>query len=218
MSTEITQESKIILERIKRFLGIKTDVQLASIMKVAQSTISTWKERNNLDWKLIFASCKEVSIDWLLTGEGPMKRDDIAESPSEFVHIPHYNVATSAGAGSMVESENVDKYLAFRSEWIHGTLRANPANLFILHVAGDSMTPTIVDGDTILVDKSQDKPVSGRIYVISVDHSLLVKRIRILPDGVLAVSDASDVYPPIRISGDGSSKVMGRVIWFGRVV
>ena len=161
-----------------------------------------------------------LSADWLLTGMGPKHRDEPGkDGTGEYYYIPHYNVATSAGPGAMVEAEAIDKFLAFRCDWIHTTLRANPQNLFLLRVIGDSMTPVISDGDTIMVDKSQTRPLHGKIFLLLAEGCLLVKRLQVGQEGLYAVSEDHQAYSPIRLDPTHTgTKIIGRVLWFGRMV
>ena len=119
----------------------------------------------------------------------------------------------------MVEAEKIDKYLAFRCDWIHNTLRANPSNLFLLKVVGDSMIPVIIDGDTIMVDKTQDRPIHGKIFLLQYEVFLLVKRLRVEQEGLYAVSEDQKMYSPIKLEqAHGSTKILGRILWFGMMV
>ena len=76
MSRKKSQNTKEILDRLKKALNVRTDTDLAKYLGVKQNTISTWKSRNSFDYKLIFSICDEnnIDIDWLLTGEGEMFR------------------------------------------------------------------------------------------------------------------------------------------------
>lgn len=65
-----------ILERLKTVFQVDSDVALAQILGVKQPTISSWRKRNTIDYELIFTKCNNINYDWLLTGEGKMKRVD----------------------------------------------------------------------------------------------------------------------------------------------
>lgn len=81
-----------VLERLALVLGTKTGNQLAEALGVSPQTISSWKSRESVPYAqcVDVASEKGVSLDWLLTGEGPMRRGEVgptapanAESPRE---------------------------------------------------------------------------------------------------------------------------------------
>jgi len=49
-------------------LNISTDVELSKLLGIRNSTISTWKSRNTLDYDLIFEKCKNIDYQFLITG------------------------------------------------------------------------------------------------------------------------------------------------------
>lgn len=62
-----------------------------------------------------------------------------------------------AGAGSGAEPDDhpaVSEYLEVMESWVRHTLRARPESLKVLAARGDSMSPTIHDGDLLFVDTS----------------------------------------------------------------
>ncbi len=79
--------------------------------------------------------------------------------------------------------------------------------------AGDSMEPTIHDGDLVALDHSRNEPVDGQIFVVRTEAGLLVKRLR--RRGTLAWTLASDnpAHPPR--PADTEDRVIGRVAWSG---
>lgn len=81
---------------------------------------------------------------------------------------------------------------------------------------GDSMQPTILDGDIVLIDTSQ-KTINkqDRTWAVSYGDLGMIKRIRRLPDGDYHIlSDNAAVAPTI--AHDDEMYVIGRVIWIGR--
>lgn len=73
-----------VLERLALVLETKTGNQLAERLGVSPQTISSWKSRESVPYAqcVDVAGEKGVSLDWLLTGEGPMFRGEV-ESPSD---------------------------------------------------------------------------------------------------------------------------------------
>lgn len=65
-----------IIERLKNVFQVDSDVDLAKVLGVKQPTISSWRKRNTIDYELIFTKCNNINFDWLLTGEGKMKRSE----------------------------------------------------------------------------------------------------------------------------------------------
>lgn len=161
-----------------------------------------------------------VSVGWLAAGEelGPPDNER-AELPTDYVALPRYDVQAAAGAGQLVESEQVVDWIHFQRDWIRRTLGVSPAQLTIIEAVGDSMAPTIDDGDLLLVDVGDPKLRGDGIYVIAVDDALLVKRLAIKLAGGLVISSDNPRYhttsQEIGREDLNRVRIVGRVVWVG---
>lgn len=63
MQENNSQNANLILKKLKKSLKISTDIQLSEILNVKPNTISTWKKRNTIDYKLIISICELYEID-----------------------------------------------------------------------------------------------------------------------------------------------------------
>ncbi len=63
MQENNSQNANFILKKLKKSLKITTDIQLSEILNVKPNTISTWKKRNTIDYKLIISICELYEID-----------------------------------------------------------------------------------------------------------------------------------------------------------
>jgi phage repressor protein C with HTH and peptisase S24 domain len=99
-------------------------------------------------------------------------------------------------------------------------LRANPADLRIMHVEGDSMMPTLNDGDIVLVDIGRRAPSPPGIFVLHDGMGLVAKRLEHIPNSdpprVKIVSD-NDRYAPYERLVD-EMNIIGRIRWFAREI
>lgn len=59
---------KAILIRLRKRLGLKTDLEVSRLFRVSPNTISTWKARNTVNFQMLIAICYEnnISIDSIL--------------------------------------------------------------------------------------------------------------------------------------------------------
>lgn len=179
----------------------------------------------NRESLIALARAGKVSLAWLATGEGsmtPQQRQEpsaTGEPGEDYVALPRYEVQAAAGAGQLVETEQVVDWIHFRRDWLRRTLGVEPAHLSVIEAVGDSMTPTIDDGDLLLVDTGMP-PLRGEgIYVLAVDDALIVKRVAIKPAGGLVISSDNSRYhaTSLEISREELDRIrlVGRVVWVG---
>lgn len=133
--------------------------------------------------------------------------------------VPKLAIGASAGAGASIDGEAVEGEVAFDPKWLRD-LGADPRALSIIRVEGDSMAPTLDDGDDILVDGGDAAArLRDGIYVLRMDDVLMVKRVARAP-GQGRISVISD-NPHYRSWDDlpmTSVQLVGRVVWTGRRV
>ena len=142
-----------------------------------------------------------------------------AGADGDFVMIGVYDVAAAAGEGIIIEGEHETGKLAFRADWLRSVTRARPDELAVVTVRGDSMHPTLADGDTILVDLTQRAPAADGIYVVRYGEYVLVKRLLIDPvRRQVTIACDNPSYPPLSPVRPDEVDVAGRVIWLGRRV
>lgn len=178
-----------------------------------------------LDNLLQIAEVSGVTLDWLARGIGPKHstgshRADFANSPlKEMSLIERLDIEASAGAGSLVENEQYLDFIAIQTRYLRHK-GINPAAVRLLNIRGDSMEPTIRDGDIALVDTSISDIIDNAIYVLAVGNRLLIKRIHILMSGALRLISDNPIYPHEDIPANEADfvRVSGRVVWFGRSI
>lgn len=186
------------------------------------------------------AEATGFSIGWLATGKGPkhdeqlpgLHRPVLFDSPEDlgddYILIPLYDQAASAGSGALaldLEQDgggvrpSAETRLAFLKAWLRGHKGLHPNKLFLLTVAGDSMEPTLSQGDVVLVDRSAKRVTTDGIYIVRIDNSLLVKRVQALPGGILEITSDNPAYKPfkLRLEDEGRDvAIIGRVMWVGK--
>lgn len=138
------------------------------------------------------------------------------ESATGLVRIPQLQIEASAGPGSLTEEDQPEGNMAFGPEWLK-KLNVDPAKLSIIRVDGDSMDPTLCDGDDIMVDhRAAELPLRDGIYVLRMDDVLLVKRIALRPGGRLSIRSDNSQYPDWEDVEAAETRIIGKVIWTGR--
>ena len=144
--------------------------------------------------------------------------DDVG--PHGLMSVKRHPVRVSAGPGAIVNEELGKPYFAFDERWLKSLTQTPPANLSIVRVEGDSMSPTLNAGDEILVDLGDcAERLRDGIYVLRIDDALVVKRLALNPLGRrVTVQSDNPAYPDWPDCGLDEINCIGRVIWAGRKV
>jgi phage repressor protein C with HTH and peptisase S24 domain len=167
------------------------------------------------------ATVLKVDSDWLLHGVGHVEgREPFDDRPDdEFIAIAHAAARPSMGGGAIVEEEGrPGRDYHFRRSWVRDKLRAAPSMLRVLQVEGDSMLPTLEDGDTVLVDMNQRSPVPPGIFVLHDGMGLVAKRLEHIPMSDpprLRIISDNPLYAPYECMAE-EVNVIGRIRWFAR--
>lgn len=135
--------------------------------------------------------------------------------PRDAVRVPRLDVRASAGPGA-IPDERGNGHLLLDARTAREL--AGGGELHAIRVAGDSMLPTLGDGDDILVDRADgaDRLRDG-VYVLRREEALSVKRLVLGPGRgrVTLVSD-NKAYPNLPDVPLSELDVIGRVVWVGR--
>jgi len=133
--------------------------------------------------------------------------------------VPQLAVGASAGAGANIDGEGVEAGFAFDARWLR-RLGADTRALSIIAVEGDSMAPTLNDGDDIMVDGADTAArLRDGIYVLRMEDALMVKRVARLPSaGRISVKSDNALYPSWPDLAAEAVMLVGRVVWAGRRV
>lgn len=160
-----------------------------------------------------------VSVDWLLD---KVSTAQLISEPdmADFALIPRLDFRVSAGAGVIVWSEEPTKdVVAFRRDYLT-RLGINPSRARAIFASGDSMEPTIRDGDLLLVDESVDRIMNDGIYVVVYQGMARVKRVQRRRDGSFILKSDNERYQPEVVPQNEIDQitVAGRVRWYGHTV
>jgi phage repressor protein C with HTH and peptisase S24 domain len=238
---ELADRIAWVIDKIKTESEI-SDEMLGQKLGINKNTVIAYRKREGL----IKGSALEglakhynYSTEWLLKGIGepfpgahekypdvcgPLHYEVIesvqgfkgsaAVNDATFVFVPQLDGRISAGNG-LVPEPAVKTQIAFRRDWI--ARKGKPENMLLIKVSGDSMEPTLYEGDLVLIDKRRDflEPHGG-IYAIAIDDAIMIKRLQADPSGkIRIISDNKSLYPPMEADPD-QVKINGKVIWFAR--
>lgn len=186
--------------------------ELARRLGTTHVTVSNWiKGASEPNEEGLEKLCEFFSVTpaYIKYGDGnaPIGQTIITD---DVISIPLINASVSCGYGYLNDSELI--LIRFVRVSI-GFIRrycpaANLRALQIMTTFGDSMEPTLSEGDSVIVDVSEKTVKRDGLYVLRIGDGLFVKRIQVIPRGLRLISD-NPLYHPIN-STEEEVEVIGR--------
>lgn len=150
-----------------------------------------------------------TTVDWLLGGTLP---NASGYADPEAVEIRQWDITYGMGAGSYVDLPVTGDMHTFSASWLRQFTSAPPEVLFLAVGTGDSMMPTILDADIVLIDTSQrEVRMADKIWAAAYGQTGIIKRLRPMPDGSVKILSDNPNVPP-ETAYDGELAVVGRVV------
>ncbi len=211
--------------------------RLARSMGVSPSAFRKWlkgEAEPSRERLVALAHATGVGVAWLAEGEGPEPvfeavsggrrrqgvRDIVDDADwSDFVLLPRRPEAAAAGSVTPAPPSG-SAFMALRHDWIRAVCGVEPSKLVLETAIGESMTPTIRHGNTLLIDSSDQTFRNFGIYVLEINGQRLVKRVQRKHDGSLVLISDNTAYQPDIVDKAAADDVMvvGRVVWAGGTV
>lgn len=150
-----------------------------------------------------------------LRGELPM--DLAQEPPGRYYFIPRYEAVAALGRGRFNDDDHIEiegtypipRDLVDSNQW-------RVEALVVANTEGESMKPTINDGDPVVINLDMTAIVSGKVYAIeTASEGLRLKRLfRQLDGRILVRCDNHDkiTYPDEYLTPESGARVVGRVV------
>ncbi|HEX8894426.1 MAG TPA: helix-turn-helix transcriptional regulator [Terriglobales bacterium] len=187
---------------------------------VTQGTISQLEKNPNQSSKHLpsIARALNVSVDWLENGTGQKERaKKVAVRPGDsvdFIAIRKVDFRISAGvSGFSVDPLDDDdgEPLFFRAKWFE-VRGYSPDKLYAVKVRGQSMVPTLKDGDTVVVNTADTEPTDGETFAVNYDGEFVVKRLVRETGSWWIASDNQDSRRYPKKLCDANTFILGKVV------
>jgi phage repressor protein C with HTH and peptisase S24 domain len=153
----------------------------------------------------------------ILSSHPVLLAGELAGEHQDYVVVPRFEVRVSAGKGgpNVGDDEQPLGVFAFAQGWMQENLGRSGRGFCSVRVHGDSMQPTLLQGDEIIIDRQVQRVDVSGIYVIALRGDLLVKRVQRKLDGSLVVKSDNAAYEPEHITSDSADdfRVVGRMVW-----
>lgn len=191
--------SSTFAARLRQVIGTEAIYAFGRRAGISDTALRSYLKGSvpSIDKALQIAQVGRVNLSWLITGEGSPQVQDVE---TEYIYVPFVDVAASAGTGVLVREESIESVIGFERSWLRARLKGNPAELSLIRVQGDSMSPTLEDGDLIFVERLEGEDNSREgIYIFQMDGDLLVKRLQRLPGSQVKVISDNPRFPPFTV-------------------
>ena len=210
----VSEAADVPLTSLDRYLSAKSEAPSLTLARIARAC------GTNVDALLTVAEAAPPHPDFN-PAPVPVRARAASRGGDDLVRVPFLGVRASAGQGraSLPADTAADSHFLFSRAWLR-SLGVAPDQAELLRAQGDSMDPTLQDGDLMLVDRGFGEPVHGKIYALVVDGLVLVKRVNFLAGGGMILISDNDRYPSETIRRDAVAELsfQGRVAWYGRAI
>ena len=219
-----------IFERIKLATRTRTQIELANVLDIRQSSISDAKRRNSIpsDWCLKLFDRFGLNPDWIKKGTGPMYlRTETGYAPVDpepamaaMEEVSLYNDPNAknvvVSVFSMQPGQGQEKNGFRLTGKLSVPLSLAGEGIKVFHLDSTSMEPHLRKGAHIGVDTTQKQVVSGELYAVRLPYEGIGIK-RVFPD--IAASQAilraenpqhPEVTLPLETLGEA---ILGRVVW-----
>lgn len=133
----------------------------------------------------------------------------------DFAAIPRVDARLAAGAGALNGEVSMQGALAFRQDWLRER-GISPAQACLLTVAGDSMAPTLGDGDLVMIDERRTTIRNRHVYAfVDTDGSARVKRLDLVDNEMMVLTSDNPIHPTETRRGPDLNRmrVLGEIVW-----
>ena len=178
------------------------EAELCRRIGLAQASMNGWKTRGSIPRADIAVKTAEVlntTVEYLISGKQ-------TESKNSFI-VPILNQELSAGKGEILPEDDFIKGLIALPSF----LREYGNNIAGLYVHGDSMEPTLKNGDLVIC-ASNGWDNSEGLYAIRLNGNGYVKRVQVGAGKIIIRSD-NPKYAPIEESLESDAfSIIGKVV------
>lgn len=225
--TRTTLSQNIIA--LRKHLGMNQE-QFGQAVGSAQTNVTKWEGKGIVPSAAPLARMAELAncpvsrfVDHPWKPATDVNVSPVAQSLEDFAAehglalVEELDLALGMGATYLDGSPpEVLGIVPFRAEWLRGMVEGPIERLKVVRGRGDSMEPTIHDGDVVLIDTAHRRiDDQDRIWAVAYGEFGMIRRVRVTPRGSWLLMPDNSVVRPDEV-GDGEVAVIGRVIWIGR--
>lgn len=210
---------QIIEDRRRELKLSQNEVGLRAFGKPDNTPIQNLKKGASPSVERMAALCDALDLEiYIGTRRGMTAAPSTVVSGEQFNTVPRYDAAGAAGDGTInLDGPPID-HLAFSKRWLEQN-GISAGDSILINVRGDSMEPSIYDGDLVMIDRRKTQIRSGRIYAFREGESLRIKRLELIPDAAIILRSDNPKHLPEHRVGPAmntiSEGLIGEVVWSG---
>lgn len=198
-------KSETLGQRLRSLRGRRARETFAAELGIHKNTLARYETDERWpDAFFLRRVCHHcgVASDWLLNGG----KSHLAEqSPNGSYDAPALLPPLSFSPGLL------------HRDWIDAE-RMEADKLMVTTMAGDSMRPTLNDGDVLVVQRGKGVPHRDGVHLLELDGACVVKRVHGLGGQAVQLLSDNTGYPPLYLAvtdlnEGGRCRVLGRVVW-----
>lgn len=224
-------------------LEVKTPTGLARLANLPRTTVTSIIVRDSISPQTatLMSEALKVRREWLQFGTGPVFEEDLPsgaysvdssavrramdvrpeqdfvepmQDSSKFVFVRKAVSKISAGGGIIPDEEFEDDRYAFRIDWLK-RFATSPTNVILMEVEGDSMSPTLQNGNIVLIDTGRRNFKPGKLFAIRHGDIIQIKRLDIASTGIFRIYSDNPLYGREDCAPD-DLHIIGQLIWSAR--
>ena len=217
-------------ERICEVTGARTQVELANLLAIRQSSISDAKRRNSIpaDWYMKLFEKLGINPNWLKYGIGSryLNSQSAADTPAadnvlneagavfgnpqarSFVKTV-YGMACPAGTDTDLSNLSVEGHIPLLPSY-------TGKNILVFLVDSEAFAPTVFKGAHVGIDTAQRNPVSGGLYAMHMPYGgITLRRLYLdINKGGFILRVDSQKYPETFLTAaQCRERLLGKVVW-----
>ncbi|MGW8203006.1 S24 family peptidase [Sphingomonas bisphenolicum] len=215
----------ILIDRIARRVEALATTERDASMKAtgkpdALRYIRVRKAMPSADRLTAIAKALETSPEWLL-GQSMAPVSDtpvtlgIADGDGS-IALKRINLGFAMGDGSNLDDYVEEGTFDFDANLLRAISQSPAHRLLVADGVGDSMQPTLLDSDLLVIDTLQTRlNMTDRIWAIALYGAGAVKRLRPAAGGKLEIISDNTLHEK-QIVDAQDVRIIGRVVWSGR--
>ena len=216
-----------IFERAKLATKTRTQMELATLLGIRQSSISDAKRRNSVpaDWYMKLFESYNLNPFWLKYGAGPMYLHvggsyvEPEQAPASCENAAPHDGQNARGIVVSVHAgqEYYDpESPAVSIGYLSIPLPFMRSGLYVIRFDASSMEPFVRKGAYVGLDTRQQSLLSGELYGVNMPHEgIVIRRIYIdSPNGNMVLKSENPAHPEITLPiAEQRDRVVGLVCW-----